>query len=185
MTSTNAERQRRYRLHKAGDHSECSPDRACRAKGEPAETPVTGSGYGPGGDRLWRELGGERLDGGTRVLAIEACRMVDRLDRLHEMLAVPTHEWMFVVKDPQSGSLVLLIDKVVAEARLMATALKAILAELRQRPDADVGADPAPAPSPTPAPAPEATPEAEVEYGDQLAARRAARIADAKSRQVS
>ena len=89
--ATAAERQRRYRAHKRGDHSLCDPNRGCNGV-----TPVTGGSAGSGpaaptglgarGHRLWAALA-ESIPGPAHlVLVEEACRIADRLDRLDRAL---------------------------------------------------------------------------------------------------
>jgi hypothetical protein len=85
------------------------------------------------GARLWLELelAGRTADPAARVLAEEACRLADRLDRLDAILRGESREWVRV--DSAEGLPVLVVDKALGEARQQAVALKTILAELRQR----------------------------------------------------
>lgn len=153
---TNAERQRRHRRHKAGDHSLCDPERC-----EDAVTPLVTAErwFRAGGRRLWDEMGGKALTGSRRVLLEQACRIVDRLDRLEAILNGRDRSWL-TLDLGDDGELTLSVDKLLGESRQQATALKQILAELRQGADA----------------------ESQTAGGgalDQLAARRAARLANA------
>jgi hypothetical protein len=131
MDATAAERQRRYRAHKAGNHTLCDPDRDC---GDDVTPPVTRHPPLRGrGKRLWADLGGDSLAGGRRVLLEEACRIADRLDKLDALLSGDATSWVELVEskgDPDRQEVV--IDKALAEARQQAVALKALISELRQ-----------------------------------------------------
>jgi hypothetical protein len=88
---------------------------------------------GPTGDRLWRELDGAKLTGGRRNLAIEACRIADRLDKLDRLLRGDAEDWLdFVDTRGNPNRQELVINAPLAESRQQATALKQIVAELRQ-----------------------------------------------------
>lgn len=152
---TGAERQRRHRRHKAGDHSLCDPERC-----EEAVTPIVTASrwFRAGGRRLWDEMSGDGLSGSRRVLLEQACRIVDRLDRLEAILNGRDRSWL-TLEIGDDGELTLSVDKLLGESRQQAIALKQILAELRQGDDAK--------------------PETGGGVLDQLAARRAARIANA------
>jgi hypothetical protein len=176
MGGTDAERQRRHRAHKRGDHSLCSPQR-CRPEAVTAPvTPVTPSGQGlPPAPRLrargrwlWRELVENGNPGpAERVLIAEACRLADRLDRLDAISNGKDRAWLQIADDlsalaDSDGRVEIVVDKVLGEARQQQTTLKQILGELRQ---ASSGAAPAAQPGGS--------------FLDQLAARRKARLADA------
>ncbi|WIM97690.1 hypothetical protein ACTOB_001238 [Actinoplanes oblitus] len=206
--ATAAERNRRYRRHKAGDHSMCDPARCeSRANADAVEvesagpdrdadqdvTPVTPGPAGvtrddqavtddsPGPPRLdeagaafWSAMNGDKLAGAPRQLLVQACRSVDRLARLDAMLRGTHHEWMRLVvklfdddddRDDQDVTVVARVDSILAEERQQALALKALLTELRASGAADSGGGRS----------------ALEQLGDQLAARRAARQADAAS----
>lgn len=173
MASVGAERQRRYRAHAKGDHSLCDPARQCDGV---TVTPVTHNapsltcpaGLRTRGRRLWRDLtDGKAIEPAQRVLIEEACRIADRLDRLDALLTGDAEDWVRLVDDrgdPERQTVV--IDKPLAEARQQATALKQIIAELRQA-GAVAGTSGKDQPS------------GEASVRDQLAARRAKRLADA------
>lgn len=136
MASAAAERQRRYRAHNKGDHSLCLPDRPCRTDARDVTSPVTVTvtrDEPTRGRRLWDDMNGDTLTGGRRVLLEEACRIADRLDRLDALLAGSAEDWLSFVEtkgNPDRQEIV--IDRPLAEARQQATALKQIIAELRQ-----------------------------------------------------
>lgn len=124
MADSDAERQRRYRLHKAGNHSECNPARKCD---------VTSRSFGPMGQRLWRECDGDRATGTRWALIVEACRIADRLDKLERMLGGDSRDWLSIVEDKGNPErLMVVVDKLLAESRAQAVALKQIVSELRQ-----------------------------------------------------
>lgn len=136
MGSAAAERQRRYRAHNRGDHSLCLPERDCRAGSDTVTSPVTATvtrDEPTRGRRLWDDMGGDALTGGRRVLLEEACRIADRLDRLDAILAGSSEDWLsFVETKGMPDRQEIVIDKPLAEARQQATALKQLIAELRQ-----------------------------------------------------
>lgn len=117
--TTNAERQRRYRRHKAGDHSECLPEN-CNAA-------VTVESRGT---KLLRELNAESLPPAQRILAEEAARIADRLDRLDAILEGNRREWLHF-RTKEDGDVTVIVNSVLSEARQQASTLKAIVAELR------------------------------------------------------
>lgn len=66
------------------------------------------------------------------MLLEEACRIADRLDQLDRMLSGGARSWVSLVEDkgdPERQSVV--IDRLLAEARQQATALKQLIAEIR------------------------------------------------------
>lgn len=142
MALTAAERQRRSRAHKQGDHSLC--DSARCADVTPAVTTVTSPGVtpkvtdpileelGPRGRRLYREVLAEhpKLGARERVVLEEAARVTDRCDQLDRMLAGDGETWGRV--EFASGRTVLVIDKAMAEVRQQQQTLARLLGELRQ-----------------------------------------------------
>ena len=147
MGLSDAERARRSRAHRKGQHHLCDPERCPAAAGAAVTAsvtePVTGVTrddvtLGPSGRRLWRELSGDSLAGGRRNLALEACRLSDRLDKLDDFLRGHEDTWMRFHSRNEDGSIVeVVVDKALAEARQQAVALKQIVAELRQGAGAD------------------------------------------------
>lgn len=112
------------------------------------------------GRSLWKALSaGAELTGGAGVLALEACRCVDRLERLHRAL---TDKAAWLELDVADGSDVatVVVDKALAEARQQQMTLKQLLTALgADKPEAKTGGS----------------------FLDDLAARRVARDADAAS----
>lgn len=171
MASTNAERQRRYRAHNRGDHSLCNSRRCDGAS--VTVTPVTTSpstpavtppaGLGARGRRLWRDLATPTTPPAQRVLMEEACRIADRLERLDMILRGESDTWLRLSLDEDLNQAVVIIDKAMSEARQQAVVLKQIVAEIRQSACA----------------AGKPTGEQGGSLRDQLAARRAARLASA------
>ena len=136
MGTPAAERQRRSRKHRAGDHSLCDPSRC------DGTTPVTADvtsppsgppGLGTRGRRLWREVTADgALQPGEKVLLEEACRIADRLDKLDKQLRGDEDSWMRFHARNEDGSIVrVVMTGALAEARQQATALKQLLTELR------------------------------------------------------
>ena len=76
-------------------------------------------------------MDGESAGPGKRELIEEACRLVDRLDRLDDMLR--DHKaWLTFAANDSSVVVMVYVDKALSEARQQQVALKQILAELRQ-----------------------------------------------------
>ncbi len=140
MGLTAAERQRRSRKHRAGDHSLCdqsrchghavTPDVTQAVTSRPARDPDLGTR----GRRLWQQVANEgELKPGDRVLLEEACRTADRLDVLDRILRGDDDAWMRLHSANEDGSIVkVVLNNALAEARQQQVALKQLLAELRQ-----------------------------------------------------
>lgn len=131
--ATPAERQRRYRAHKRGDHTLCDPAR-CNPETVTryAVTPASGR-FSSSGDVLWRELGGDSATGAARALIVEACRITTRLDKLDAFLSGDGEAWLKLRGINEDGSVVkVVVDGALAEARQQAATLKQIVGELRQ-----------------------------------------------------
>lgn len=189
MADSAALRQKRYRLHKRGDHSLCKLDNCGEVT--PPVTRNTGPdlheqgshGLGRSGQNLWSLMtGGSLLGPMQMVLLLEACRLVDRLDKMDGLLSGDLDKWVSLELPPGDGETeyVVYIDKLAAESRLTAVALKALLAEIRMAGRTGLtGVTPAAGSKGTPVPAPaEEEPEPEVEEGSvaditrRIAARR-------------
>lgn len=134
-----AERQKRYRLHRKGVHTLCDPERRCEQKEAAAVDEAVGSPVRPAepmpthGDRgrqLWEAMdAGKGLSPVHRVLLEEACRQADLIDRLHKALDDKRTWLRFDVDD--GGSVVVLVDGVLAELRQQITTFRGLCAELR------------------------------------------------------
>jgi len=110
------------------------------------------------GKSLWLSLSESfDLSGAQGVLAHEACRLADRLEKLDAILSGEVDEWVRIREARFEGDdTVLVINQAAAEARQQQLALKQLLAA--------VGVDKAPAAK-----------GGKVSSLDQLASRRAAR----------
>lgn len=138
-----AERQRRSRAHKRGDHSACDPDHCDSVT--TAVTPVTvttATGtvtaialieLGVRGRRLWAQVLAEHQTLGPRQRLIleEAARTADRLDYLDRILRGDESSWI-QIRVPEVGTAELIVDKLLSEARQQQGALARLLSELRQ-----------------------------------------------------
>lgn len=83
------------------------------------------------GARLWAEVtAGRTLNPASAVLLGEACRAIDRLDKLDGLLRGEVATWVSVYEPPQGGDLELIIDRAAAEARQLQTALTGMLKQL-------------------------------------------------------
>jgi hypothetical protein len=113
------------------------------------------------------------------ALLLQACRLADRLDQLDMLARGDAASWARIVERDvmRDGDLELVIDKALSEERQQALALKQLLAELRTARGAAPG-KPAGQPG-TPTANGGAADDDDV---DQLARRRAARIANAAGR---
>ena len=98
-----------------------------------SETPP---GLDAAGEALWALLGAElSLTGPQRVLALEACRTADRLERLDRLTQGDPSEWAELVDRTGLGRhAVLVIDSALSEARQQQMALKQLLAALGVKP---------------------------------------------------
>jgi hypothetical protein len=145
-----AERKRRSRAHQRGDHSLCIPGRCedvtpqvtveeprHERDSEQVSEQVSathlnprGPELGPSGSALWLEMTKDgQLPALQAVLLLEACRIADRLDKLDAQLR--GEDWLRFLADEAGSEVSVVVDKVLAEARQQATALKQIVAELR------------------------------------------------------
>jgi len=140
MGLSEAERKRRQRAHHAGNHELCDPQRCAtliRASVGTADGPSV-TVVPPGqtrGERLCAALcEAEALSPGERVLAEEIGRLADRLDRLDEHLK--DRQWLqFEVANYSTATtttVIIKLDRVLAEARQQQEVLKALISELRQ-----------------------------------------------------
>jgi hypothetical protein len=134
---TAAERQRRAKKHRAGDHSLCDPARDCRAEALAADPSSSTPRFGPRGRELFEAMADVDMGPAHRVLLAEACRLADRLDRFERVLS--GGRWFFERRD-EDERVEIVIDNVLSEARQHASALKAIVTELEARPRAGVAA---------------------------------------------
>jgi hypothetical protein len=131
--TTAAQRQRRYRAHKQGDHSLCAP-------GRPECVTVTASvtrdaPRGPRlrarGQRMWDQLVGDDDPIEVVVLVEEICRLADRLDRLDAIVNGRDRAWLTLEVPDDGTAMTVVVDKVLTEARQQQTTFKTLLAELR------------------------------------------------------
>jgi hypothetical protein len=133
-----AERQKRYRLHRKGDHRLCDPARRCeeqevRETAEAVATLATQDvqpGRGPRGAALWAAMADVELGPMHRMLLDQLCRAVDRLDRFEASLA-NKRTWMRFEVDDAGGSVVVVVDNVVAEIRQLEATVKTLVAEIK------------------------------------------------------
>lgn len=135
MSSPEAIRQRRYRLHRKGDHSECLAGRCDEAVTDVTSRVTRDDDFGPRGKTLWADVVKELSPGPMqRVMLLEACRIADRLDKLEAQLSGADDEWLRIEPDYEDPTrpVVVLVDKALSEARQQALAMKALLAEIRQ-----------------------------------------------------
>lgn len=129
MALTSTERARRRRAHLADNHTLCDPascNAAAPALPEPTKTR---------GEQLTADLEAERtLSSAERALAQEAGRLADRLDRLDQYLADRT--WLQFEVAPYSTektvTVVVKLDRVMAEARQQQDTFRGMVGELRQ-----------------------------------------------------
>lgn len=90
--------------------------------------------FGARGQRLWDSLTTDRdADAAWLVMAEEACRIADRLDRLEALIAGDDREWAridFTVRGDRK-EIRLVFDDALAEARQQANALRQLMTSLR------------------------------------------------------
>jgi hypothetical protein len=150
VADSNADRQRRFRQHTAGKHELCRPE-SCEFAGKkktaplkrtvlppapetstPTAIPVSEDGWGPAGTQLWRELEGS-VPAAHLPLLREACRIVDRLDRLDGILQ-RKNDWLRVntMDFGENVKVKITMDGVLAEARQQAATVHALIKDLAQ-----------------------------------------------------
>lgn len=92
------------------------------------------------GTALWSALeAGRDLTGGNFALAVEACRIADRLDRLEALLSGDGETW-FRLRLPRDGSsepIRVVVNNAMGEARQQANILRQIVAGLPVKGDDD------------------------------------------------
>lgn len=99
-------------------------------------------GLGTKGQRLWKELHEiAEFNPAEIVLLEEACRISDRLDKLHFQLDDPDASWLKLKVNDDTTEVTVIVDNVLGEARQQANVLKQIVAALRI-PDEKTGAKP-------------------------------------------
>lgn len=127
--ATNAERQRRFRAHHSGDHTLCLPGRCAEAPTANV-VDVDESDWGPTATRLWGDLEAATPPAHLPLLR-EACRIVDRLDRMDRILARKS-DWLRVntMEFGDNVKVKITMDGVLAEARQQATVAHALIKEL-------------------------------------------------------
>lgn len=145
MADTPAQRQKRYRLHSKGDHSLCVLGRCPDVT--PPVTRNTGPdlgeqgehGLGRAGAALWSQMSGGthgKLGPMQRVLLLEACRQVDRLEKLNDILRGDVHTWLTLQlredeEDEFERTYVVVVSSASEEARRLAGTLKTLISEIR------------------------------------------------------
>lgn len=95
---------------------------------------ITPANLGPGGKAMWQDLTkGREYDAAWAALIEEACRMKDRLDKMHRLISGDISSWARIEQpDNAEGRYLLLIfDDAVAEARQQANALRQIITSLK------------------------------------------------------
>lgn len=136
MADSSTVRARRTRMHKAGNHSICNPER-CDAidisDGPPAPSqavPLSLSGLGPRGQRLWDDVtAGWAPPPLQAANLMEACRIADRLEKLDRHLK--GEDWLrFWSRNDDGTRIEVIVDKLLSEAREQATAFRMITADL-------------------------------------------------------
>lgn len=83
---------------------------------------------------MWSSLtAGRDFDAAWAVLAEEACRISDRLDKMHALLSGDVAEWARLETDYSGNGRVirLVFDDALAEARQQANALRQIVTTLK------------------------------------------------------
>ncbi|WP_082933496.1 hypothetical protein [Gordonia sp. 852002-10350_SCH5691597] len=94
------------------------------------------------GERLFAELVDGSSSEAVRVLALEAARIADRLDKLDLVLRGDVDVWMTLVHDNRTEDYELRIDDAAREARQQATVLRSLVSEvLKIRPPVEADDD--------------------------------------------
>lgn len=132
MADSGSVRTRRSRAHAAGNHQYCLP-RNCPDAVRPPENPSPVSPppeLALGGQRLFQAVSDRGpIEPTTQVMLIEACRIVDRLDRLDGFLA--GREFLRLRSmEGREGHVTIHVDRALAEAREQANTLRQLLLEI-------------------------------------------------------
>ena len=86
-----------------------------------------------GGRDLWGHMNDPRDPADVTALVVEACRVKDRLDRLHRMATRDDREWGRLLPTDMEGEFVLQIGGVLREQRQTETVFKQLIAEIARR----------------------------------------------------
>lgn len=140
-----ADRAKRYRRHRQGDHSLCLIGN-CPAitavtvtEDVTAQLPFTDSGHhvevpglGERGQKLWDDVTASWSPSPLHAANLmEACRLADRLEQLDRQLKGRGQDWLhFWSRNDDGSEITVFVDKVVAEARENAMAFRSITADL-------------------------------------------------------
>lgn len=173
MPDSDAERMRRSRAHQRGDHSLCVAGRC------PALVTRDAPPLDAGGTALWVEMLGTHRSPAEAALIAELCRLKDRSDTFDALLRGDRVAWGRVKLAEDGSPADLIVDKLLGEARMTAVAMRGVVSELRQL---SVGAPGNVRSGREPAPEDPTPEEPGGEPLDDLASRRARRIADAAGR---
>lgn len=125
-------RTERYRRHKENDHSLCRPE-SCDLAPPPSYLPdPQPSEWGETATLLWGELE-PHVPGHYRPLLREACRIVDRLDRLDGILQRKS-DWLRIntMDFGENVKVKITMDGVLAESRQQAAVAQALVKDLAQ-----------------------------------------------------
>lgn len=142
-----AERARRYRRHRQGDHSLCLVGNCSAVTVDSVTESVMASvtsglpvppsrpsgedaGLGDRGQRLWDDMTTSWKPSPIhREQLLELCRMADRLEKLDRQLK--GEDWLRFWSRTDDGSVVeVYVDKVLSEARELASAFRALGGDL-------------------------------------------------------
>lgn len=137
MSDTSAERMRRYRAHRKGDHALCRGEACTLTEGvTPSDVTPRDPKMPPRllarGQRVWDGLGGAGEVGmDERILIEEAARLADRLEKLDQHLS-DGRSWFSLRRLDEDGTIVTVrIDNALGEARQNIQALNGVLAAIR------------------------------------------------------
>lgn len=153
----------RYRHHKGGDHSLCLRGGDCpygrvdpesvRPPREPknddhgvpiipdgdndetSPPPSLQRGFSVNGQDYWTKMQkAYKITAEIEPLLVEACRMIDRLDKMDETLK-GRGAWLYlrIKGNPEDQTYNVIINSVLRESREMATALRGLVAEIRSK----------------------------------------------------
>lgn len=86
-----------------------------------------------GGRDLWEHMNDPRDPADVTALVVEACRVKDRLDRLHRLSTRDDREWGRLLPTEMEGEFVLKIGDVLREQRQTEVVFKQLIAEIARR----------------------------------------------------
>jgi hypothetical protein len=150
MADTDAERQKRKYYHDRDDHSLCRRENCLKAgkKSFAAQVELDESvvpvapfeyGFGPNASRYWAGMHKAYvITPDIEPILIQACRLINRLDKLDSILSNRDQTWLYIRRMPNLDADDEVVFKVIMNSALRderdeSTALRGLVSELRAK----------------------------------------------------